>query len=165
MSSLTDEIAQFKKNMNAMAAGHVKVQTVWARVKSVDWDEKKMVATGVRDDLDYDDVLLGLGNVYTKPKVDTICLLGIIENQEAHTFLISADEVDETITTVGQSILTVTPEGFKIERNGETLKSILSDLLEACQIATYTNGAGTTGTANNVATFIAIKNRIPNLLK
>lgn len=74
---------------------HVKVQTAWATVKSVNWDNKTMVATGVADELDYEGVLLGTGFIYLKPKLKTLCLLGMVENNDAAAFLIDAEEVEE----------------------------------------------------------------------
>lgn len=86
-----DALLGFVKNAGKR---HVKVQVAWATVKSVDWDTKTMVATGVADDLDYNDVLLGLGACYRKPKVGTKCLLGLIENNDAASFLIEAEELE-----------------------------------------------------------------------
>ena len=163
--SNTNSIQEFKQNINEMAQRHVKVQTVWARVKSVDWDSRLMVATGVVDNLDYEDVQLGIGFRYIKPKIGTMCLLGLIENNDAATYLIEAAEVEEYICTVGTSVLTVTKEGFKMERGNESLTKLLDDLLQAQLLATYTNGAGTTSVANNANDFAGIKTRFANLLK
>ncbi|MNS21777.1 hypothetical protein D3C72_535470 [compost metagenome] len=74
---------------------HVKVQTCWVTVKSVDWDKKTMIATGVADDLDFEDVSLGIGYMYQKPAIGCLCLLGMIENQDAAAFLIDAEVVEE----------------------------------------------------------------------
>ncbi len=164
-STLNDACAEFKTLLNNRTKGHLKVQTAWVKVKSVDWDKKLMVATGVTDDLDFEDVQLGIGFCYLKPKQGTTCLIGLIENQDAATFLIEADEVEEAVYTVGDSILTITEEGFKVERNGESLTQIINDMLDASIAATYTNGAGTTSPANNVNDLIAIKQRVPNVLK
>lgn len=115
--TLTDELVKYRKNLNRIVESHVPVQTVWAKVKSVDWGKKTMVATGVVDDLDYFDVLLGLGQPVTieggegqsiighkliKPKAGSLCLLGIINNQEAASYLINAVEVEEEVITIGE---------------------------------------------------------------
>lgn len=101
--SLSEETNKLKKTLGRMVRSHVKVQTVWAKAKTVDWANKKMVATGVVDELDYHDVLLGLGHEYKKPAVGTLCLLGIIENQEAASYLIYAEQVDETVYDGGEN--------------------------------------------------------------
>jgi hypothetical protein len=69
--------------------------TVWVTVKSVDWDKKVMDVVSVMDGLEYFDVVLGLGSYLPKPKVGTKCIIGILEGNEAATFLIHADEVDQ----------------------------------------------------------------------
>lgn len=102
--SLSDEIAKLRKSLNKMAKGHVKVQTVWAKVKSVDWDKKQMTATGVIDELDYNNVLLGLGNLYRKPVVGKYCLLGLIANNDAATFLIDAEEVEDVVIAITEEL-------------------------------------------------------------
>jgi hypothetical protein len=54
-----------------------------------------MTVLGIDDDLEYYDVLLGLGSVDVKPKVGSNCLIGFINNSETLPFLIMADEVEE----------------------------------------------------------------------
>ena len=81
------------------------VINVWAVCKSVDWDNKTMVATGQIDDLDYEGVILGNGSEFKKPAVGSICLLGIIQNNAAMPFLIDAVEIEE--------YLIIDKKGFK----------------------------------------------------
>ena len=54
-----------------------------------------MTVLSIDDDLEYYDVLLGLGSVNVKPKVGSNCLIGFINNSETLPFLIMADEVEE----------------------------------------------------------------------
>lgn len=91
---LNDEIQKFKKNLRKLAQSQVMVQTSWVKVKSVDWDKKTMVATGIIDGLDYHDVLLGLGSEYIKPKVGTLCKIGKVENKDAASYVISTEEAE-----------------------------------------------------------------------
>lgn len=91
------------------------IQVEWVKCKSVDWDKKTMTAIGLNDDLEFFDVLLGVGMVYTKPKPDTKCLIGMIENKASQAFLITCDQVDE--------ILLQTTEGkLKLQIDGDTWK-------------------------------------------
>lgn len=106
-------INELAQNLQSMAKRHVKVQTAWAVVKSINWGEKTMVATGVLDELDYHDVLLGIGGEARKPKLRSQCLLGMIENQDGAAFLIAAEEY----------------EGFLFESQNENLGKILDDLI------------------------------------
>lgn len=86
---------EFNKLIGQRIKELLPVQTVWAVCKSVDWESKTMTATGQSDSLDYEDVSLGVGWQYLKPKVKTICLLGIEENNPANAFLIDAFEIEE----------------------------------------------------------------------
>lgn len=90
-----DELNELIENLKRMAIEQIKVSTAWVKVKSVDWDSKKMECTGISDDLDWNDVLLGLGSIYQKPVVGSRCLIGRIEHSDAEAFLIAAEEVDE----------------------------------------------------------------------
>lgn len=101
-----DNITELGAVLNERAKKLIDVQTHWCNVKSVDWDKKTMVATGLVDDLDFFDVNLGIGSIYKKPKVKTKCLIGIINNNIADAFLIECDEIE---------ILEIIDEtGFKI---------------------------------------------------
>ena len=104
MINSVDEIEKLKRTLEGMSKGSQVIQNVWATVKSVDWDKKTMVATGVRDELDYNDVLLGLDYYQVKPKVGTLCLLGMIENSDTAAFMISATEVEDIVLTVTEGI-------------------------------------------------------------
>lgn len=50
-----------------------------------------------------------------------------------------------------------------IKNTAENLATIASDLMDAINAMTFTNGAGTTGPPNNLATFNLIKTRLSNL--
>jgi hypothetical protein len=108
----------------------IDVQTHWCNVKSVDWDKKTMVATGLVDDLDFFDVNLGVGSIYKKPKVKTKCLIGIINNNIADAFLIECDEIQEIVFTSGESEFIIKEEGFIVKQGGESLKEVFNDLFE-----------------------------------
>lgn len=108
----------------------IPTQTVWAVCKSVDWDNKTMVATGQTDNLDYDDVLLGNGFEYKKPKQGTICLLGVIQNNEAMTYLIDAVEVEEYEIIIDKTKFKQSLNGFTIQKENESLLKILKDLMD-----------------------------------
>jgi len=66
---------------------------------------------------------------------------------------------------VGTTELDVTEDGFTVKRGSETLKAILTDLINAILAETHPTGTGPSGTPINAATYTAIKNRIPNLFE
>lgn len=108
-------INKFYEHLNSAGGKHVKVQTSWVNAKEIDWDNKTMTATGVRDGLDYQDVILGLGGVYIRPKVGTRCLIGLVENKDAAAYLIDASEIEEVDIDID---VKVSLKSQKIEFNG-----------------------------------------------
>jgi len=117
---------------------HVKVQTAWAIAKEIDWDAKKMDAIGVADDLAYFGVLLGIGSEYRKPKENTLCLIGLIENNAAATFLIYAEELEETVFNGGEhkglvKVSELTTQLNAIERDINKLKSLFGSWVPVAQ--------------------------------
>lgn len=125
-----DNITELGKVLNERTKKLIDVQTHWCNVKSVDWEKKTMIATGLVDDLDFFDVNLGVGSVYKKPKVKTKCLIGIINNNIADAFLIECDEVEEIVFKSGQSEFIIKEEGFIVKQGGESLKEVFNDLFE-----------------------------------
>jgi hypothetical protein len=90
-----DPITELKKNLQRQGKKQVPLQSVYAIVKEVDWDKKTMTAVGVKDDLEYFKVKLGIGSYYRKPKQNTLCIIGTIENNEVDKYLIDAAEVEQ----------------------------------------------------------------------
>lgn len=135
------------------------VQTVFATVKAVDWDKKTMTATGVIDDLDYYDVLLGLGEIYTKPKVGSRVLIGLINNQGNNSFLIWSEETEEWAHKVGKAGMEMKNDGFVLEAQGESLKKVLNDFIDEVNKIIVVNG-----TTINVVAVTAIKQRLNKIL-
>lgn len=152
------EIGEFNRLISQRIKELIPIQTAWAKAKTIDWDKKTMVATGVTDDLDYPDVLLGIGTEYKKPKEGTNCLIGIVSNS-ANAFLITAEEVEETIIVSGESQLTIKEDGFIIRQSNESLKTIFEDMIDEINKIIVING-----TSINVAAMTAIKERLKTVL-
>ena len=125
----TQQLQEFNRLLGQRIKELIPVQTIWAVCKSVNWDNKTMIATGTVDDLDYHEVALGKGWEYKKPKQGAICLIGIVEHNPATAFLIDADEIEEISITSDNTSLIITPEGFKIEREGENMFTCIKDLI------------------------------------
>lgn len=91
MSRELDILAQNIKN-----AGKTRTiaQLRFARCANVDWPNRTMEAQGVSDDLAYYGVMLGFGYVDIKPKVGSLCLIGILEGKETYSFLVNCDQVE-----------------------------------------------------------------------
>ncbi len=88
------EIEVFGEILNTLMKGNAKVSTYPAIVTEVDWEAKTATVKGLLDDLEFYDVLLGLGSTYLKPVRESRCLIGVILGNEAHTFMISVEEIE-----------------------------------------------------------------------
>lgn len=127
---MSDSVAEFLALTGRRGKQSIIIQTAYAVCKHVDWENKTMTAVGQSDDLEYYNVRLGNGSIVKKPKPGTLCLIGLIENQAANSFLVDAAEIEEIIITSGDSEVTIKEEGVKINRSGENMKSVLNDLID-----------------------------------
>ncbi|MCZ2393420.1 MAG: hypothetical protein LC105_06170 [Chitinophagales bacterium] len=127
---MADNVTEFIEMMSQSGKSHIKVQTAWATVKSVDWNKKTMTATGVRDGLDYYNVSLGVGAIFIKPKSDTLCLIGMIENKDAAWMLLDAKEAIAVEVKVGDVKVAIDGIAGKWMVNNEQtgLKDILTKI-------------------------------------
>jgi hypothetical protein len=151
-------ISEFNQLISQKIRELIPVQTAWATAKEIDWDKKVMTATGLVDDLDYHNVLLGIGGDFKKPKAGAKCLIGIVSNS-ANAFLITADEVEEMVFTSGESQLTIKDDGFIVKNSNENLKNIFSDMIDEINKIIVVNG-----TSINVAAMTEIKQRLNTVL-
>ena len=155
---------KLKKTLSELAKNSTPIQTVWVEVTEVDWEERTMTAIGVDDELEYYDVLLGLGSIDLKPKVGSTCLIGIIENQDTASFLINADQIEEIDINVEDCQLKIN-NGFLLKKQNETLAKLMSDLLKEIQKMKFTTNTGSTILMVNKPQFLAIENRFKDFLK
>ncbi len=155
---------KLKQTLSELQNKNTPTQTVWVEVKEVDWDEKTMVALGIDDELEYYDVLLGLGSVDVKPKVGSNCLIGFINNSETLPFLIMADEVEEIDVNVDKCQFNIN-DGFLLKKQNETLAKLMSDLLKEIQKMKFTTNTGSTILLVNKTQFLSIENRFKDFLK
>ena len=153
-------LSELSKILNQKSKETVEVSTIWATVKAIDWNQKICICTGELDDLEYYDVLLGIGDVYTKPKQGSKVLLGVINGNGAHTFLIHAEEVEEIETNAGASKFIIKDDGFIVRKGNESLQKVLNDLIDELNKIIVIQG-----TTINVPAMNLIKQRLNNVLK
>lgn len=170
------ELNEFAKLLHKTQQRNTKVQTHWAEVTHVNWEAKTMTVKGLTDGLEFYDVLLGLGASYAKPKVGSKCLIGIIMNNEAASFLIHAEAVEEYNYTIGDNhsitvdteklnvqinntMLTIDSAGFLIKKENETLKACLNDMIDELNKIIVIKGR-----TINVAAMNVIKQRLNTVL-
>ena len=158
------ELDEFDKLIDRKNKRSKSIQTQWAKVTSVDWDEKTCEADGADDELPFHNILLGIGSVYQKPKVGTLILIGLINNDDTTPFLIYADEVEEISLKTENCDLKIN-DGFLLKKENETLKALTVDLLEAIEKMKFTTNQGPTLKLINKQSFTDIKNRFKTFLK
>lgn len=88
-----DKVNEFVSILKKQFDVPLKISAAWGKVKSVDWPNKTAVITGVADNLDYYDVVLGLTGCTIKPKTDSLVLIGVVGRSGA--YLIWAEEIEE----------------------------------------------------------------------
>ncbi|MCH4824301.1 hypothetical protein ML462_14085 [Gramella lutea] len=123
-----DKIIEYKNLINQKMKRMVPVQTEWVKVESVDWEEKTMVAIGEDNELPYEDILLGLGSVYKKPKPGSLALIGLVANS-AGCYLIDCEAYDEIEVNTKLTKVQVKEKGVKLTRGTEDFREILEDFM------------------------------------
>jgi hypothetical protein len=84
-----DVIEKLKQVIREDMRSMVPVQTIWATCKSANLQEGTMVA--IADELEYYDVLLGLGGDLVEPMPDSRVLLGLVNNKREACVLLFAE--------------------------------------------------------------------------
>jgi hypothetical protein len=164
------------------ALNEVPVQVFIATVKSVDADACTCDADAMG--ITWNDIRIRsqaqAGKVITVlPKVDSSILVARIGNSN-ELYVAAFSEVDQVLWQIGDASFKFTEAGaemvkkdkttflqgdlFTIKTQNESLKKILSDLIDAIGALTVTTGVGPSGIPINKAQFDAIKNRLANLL-
>jgi hypothetical protein len=124
----------------------------WATVTSVDWQEKTCEATDLDTKLPFLNIALGIGGMYIKPKVGSLILVGMVENNESQPFLLNAQEIEA---------YELKADNFTIHNEKVDFKSLLNDLLTELKNAIIQTPAGPGNFApNNVVKFEEINNKI-----
>lgn len=160
-------IEDFKKVLSDAARKNQKIQTVWAEAVEVDESANTMTAKGLKDGLEYYLVVLGFGAVYQIPKPGSRCLLGMVDQNEANTYLIHCTDAERLAFVTENTRVEIRPQGITLERNGENLKHVHADLMdklgELCDAVNQivvTNGLGP-----NVLLITAIKEAVEGPIK
>ena len=127
----------------------------WATVTSVDWQEKTCEATDLDTKLPFLNIALGIGGMYIKPKVGSLILVGMVENNESQPFLLNAQEVEA---------YELKADKFTLHSEAVDFKTLLNELLNELKNAIIQTPAGAGNFApQNVAKFEEINNKINQL--
>lgn len=139
-----DNLRKLKETLAQKGKANVPVVTAWCVVKEVDWEDKTMTATGVMDGLDYNEVLLGIGNVYKKPKPGAKCLIGLIENNPAASFLIECESVELYSINVDGQLMEMDGDKFLFKNGTESFAKLMADTLDSMLTEKHMTNTGVT---------------------
>ena len=156
---MSDAISEFQRLLKEQQKGVVNPQLIWAKVNAVNWNAKTMTAVSIVDGLEYFNVLLGLGSLYRKPTIGTKCLLGVLGNKAAATFLIEAEAFEEANFKSATTEFTIKETGFIVKQGNESLKTILNDLIDELNKIVVIQGR-----TIDVPAVTLIKNRLNTVL-
>ncbi|MDR3681541.1 MAG: hypothetical protein P4L41_16355 [Flavipsychrobacter sp.] len=79
-------------------------------------------------------------------------------------FIVQCSNLAKQITTIGNTVLTITPAGYNVVCGSESLTKILTDLLTAISNLTVETPSGNSSVPVNLTDFNDIKTRLSNLL-
>lgn len=137
--------------------------TFSATVQSVDKAKGTCVVND--DDLEYTDVRLASvindreNKLYVFPKPGSSVLVSTINGDLENLFVEAYSEVDEFLLKAGATEMTINASGYKIDRQGENLKTVLNDYIDEVNKIIVVQG-----TTINVGATNAIKQRLNKIL-
>lgn len=154
---MADVVDEFDKLMAQRIKKAIPQQVQWAKVTSVNWDEKTCEATDLDTDLPFLGISLGIGSMHIKPKVGSLILVGLIENSETKPFLLQAEEIEE---------YEIKATKIDLKNDEIVFKTLLNELLTELKNAIIQTPSGVGNFApNNVAKFEEINGKINQLFK
>jgi hypothetical protein len=167
---------QIRKALEQMAKNDGPAVSNIAKVKSVDETKATCVLVDENEQEIFDvrlrPVLTGKKSFILVPKVGSLVLAVRVEDDD-DWMVIASDEIEKIGYYIGTTIMEIDAIGFLFQKENETLKKILVDLIGAVKAMSFlvsTTGTaaaqtGVTNTLNNTAQFAAIETRINQFLK
>lgn len=167
---------QIRKRLEQMAKNDGPAVSNIAKVKTV--DEQKGTCVLIDEDgqeiLDVRlrPVLTGKKSFVLVPKVGSYVLAVRIEDDD-DWMVLAADEIEKIGYYIGNTVVEIDALGFLFQKDNETLKKILADLISAIKLMSFqvsttgtaTAQTGATNTLINEGQFTAIETRINEFLK
>jgi hypothetical protein len=77
---------------------------------------------------------------------------------------VQCSNLAKQVTTIGNTVLTITPAGYNVVCGSESLTKILTDLLTAISNLTVETPSGNSSVPVNLTDFNDLKTRLSNLL-
>ena len=129
------EIQQIKEQFGDFANKYGPAAIIPAQVTAINEDDT--IAVVFSDGVELDDVRLKSvvksGNkVLLIPTIGSTVMVGKIQNSDEY-IVIAVDEISEVVYNIGSAKYSVTSEGFLLQKGNDTLKEILTLIIEAVQ--------------------------------
>lgn len=99
------------------------------------------------------------------PTVGSTVLVANIGKDDKQYVVLAYEQIDKILIRTSTARLEVRQSDFLISNQGESLASILADMMDAIKLITVPTPSGPSGVPNNAASFDTLKTRINNLLK
>jgi len=99
------------------------------------------------------------------PKVGSYVLVAPIMSDNSIQVIVAYSVVDKLSLQINNTKFIVDADGFYLARQGDNLRGVLCDLVDAINSITVPTGTGPSGTPINATTFQSIKTRIQKILK
>lgn len=99
------------------------------------------------------------------PVIGSTVLVTPIDEDYSTQFVVAVSEVEQLFFGVGGCIMNIDKEGFLLQKENETLKELMSDLIKEIKAMKFTTNMGPTIKLINSAQFTEIGNRFNNFLK
>ena len=119
---MSKELDSLKQTIFGLIHKSSKIQTIYAEVVDVNWENRTMTAIGLNE-VAYFNILLGLGSFDLKPKKGTTCLIGLIDNNDTTPFLIMVNEVEEMLLNSNNGVfVNISDKGISIESRDKPIR-------------------------------------------
>lgn len=103
--------------------------------------------------------------VLVKPKVGSWILVGNIGKSDSELTVIATSEIESVSAKIDGLEFEVSAQGMELKRGAESLKGLLSELLDAISTITVTAAGSPSSTPLNAPLFTALKTRLNSLLR
>ena len=145
MSKENDNIRDLAEQIKNRAK-QVQATVLWVVCSEVSGNE--MTAKGVSDDVEYHNIILGIGDKITTPKVSSKCLIAVVNGMSSSAYLLDCEEVDTV----------------SLKNSEEDLATLIKELFDAILAMSFTTNYGPTTQLINALTFQELKLRFEKLI-
>lgn len=155
------------QSIQTLAKSNDEVYAKVCEVLEVDQNEKTVNVKPVDDTAEIYNVRLQAesetGGLVLFPKVGSMVLVVFINKNTAA--VVNTSEIEKFSLVISSCSFEVDNTGFLLQKENETLKKLMADLIAAIKALKFTTNNGPTISLINIADFIALETRFNQFLK